>query len=225
MVRNTIKTVGKFLAATLFLVGSSSAWSAHENLLDPTYYNGAPFVGTQFNPRIDMSAVSLKYDKDNKFLFGSSNDDSKLTLFSPAGSKTFSGRFVLGASITSNGTFNGGAFSFLSNDPYFGFGNSKKWGNVFSGTLSDAGWSDSKNVLEFDSKNFSGWACDQGGGWCTEAERLWFTNVDGFPSSGWSKSWSDKNVNGTAVVPVPAAVWLLGSGLLGLIGVAKRKKA
>ena len=26
-------------------------------------------------------------------------------------------------------------------------------------------------------------------------------------------------------VPVPAAVWLFGSGLLGLIGVARRKKA
>lgn len=32
--------------------------------------------------------------------------------------------------------------------------------------------------------------------------------------------------NGTAtVVPVPAAVWLLGSGLLGLVGVARRKLA
>ena len=29
----------------------------------------------------------------------------------------------------------------------------------------------------------------------------------------------------TTVVPVPAAVWLFGSGLIGLIGVAKRKKA
>ena len=30
---------------------------------------------------------------------------------------------------------------------------------------------------------------------------------------------------GVAAVPVPAAVWLFGSGLLGLIGVARRKKA
>jgi hypothetical protein len=29
----------------------------------------------------------------------------------------------------------------------------------------------------------------------------------------------------TGVVPVPAAVWLFGSGLLGLVGVAKRKKS
>ncbi|HEN46860.1 MAG TPA: VPLPA-CTERM sorting domain-containing protein, partial [Mizugakiibacter sp.] len=28
-----------------------------------------------------------------------------------------------------------------------------------------------------------------------------------------------------AVVPVPAAVWLFGSGLLGLIGMAKRREA
>ena len=27
------------------------------------------------------------------------------------------------------------------------------------------------------------------------------------------------------VVPVPAAVWLFGSGLLGLVGVARRKKS
>ena len=29
----------------------------------------------------------------------------------------------------------------------------------------------------------------------------------------------------TAVIPVPAAVWLFGSGLLGLVGVARRRKA
>lgn len=35
-------------------------------------------------------------------------------------------------------------------------------------------------------------------------------------------TFGSANVN---VVPVPAAVWLFGSGLLGLVGVARRKKA
>ena len=30
---------------------------------------------------------------------------------------------------------------------------------------------------------------------------------------------------GAGVIPVPAAVWLFGSGLIGLVGVARRKKA
>lgn len=44
-------------------------------------------------------------------------------------------------------------------------------------------------------------------------------HVQGFGDGG-----SESFVN-TTVVPVPAAVWLFGSGLIGLIGVARRKKA
>jgi hypothetical protein len=42
-------------------------------------------------------------------------------------------------------------------------------------------------------------------------------SADVFNSPGSPGTWS--------VVPIPAAVWLFGSGLLGLIGVARRKKA
>jgi len=35
-------------------------------------------------------------------------------------------------------------------------------------------------------------------------------------------SWSSSNAT---VIPIPAAVWLFGSGLIGLIGVARRKQA
>ena len=36
-------------------------------------------------------------------------------------------------------------------------------------------------------------------------------------------TWVLTGVAGTAPIPVPAAVWLFGSGLLGLIGITKRK--
>lgn len=42
------------------------------------------------------------------------------------------------------------------------------------------------------------------------------TNPDGF-TEGW--------VANTSVVPIPPALWLFGSGLLGMIGIARRKKA
>jgi len=41
---------------------------------------------------------------------------------------------------------------------------------------------------------------------------------------GGSYNYGFDNVT-TGIVPIPAAVWLFGSGLLGLIGIARRKKA
>lgn len=48
--------------------------------------------------------------------------------------------------------------------------------------------------------------------------------IDGaFP--GFSANFDFTTTEAPSAVPVPAAVWLFGSGLLGLVGVARRKKA
>ena len=50
-----------------------------------------------------------------------------------------------------------------------------------------------------------------------------FTLLDGEFNS--ISGFIDSNGTAESVVPVPAAAWLFGSGLLGLVGVARRKKA
>ena len=47
---------------------------------------------------------------------------------------------------------------------------------------------------------------------------------DSFTVSSFFGSWAVHSGDVSAI-PVPAAVWLFGSGLLGLIGIARRKKA
>ncbi len=49
-----------------------------------------------------------------------------------------------------------------------------------------------------------------------------------FEIQDWWGYWTmigEVEFSGTTLVPVPAAAWLFGSGLLGLIGVAKKRKA
>jgi len=57
---------------------------------------------------------------------------------------------------------------------------------------------------------------------CTSGPRA-YTSAD-FTNNGGNIA-DLSNARAFSVVPVPAAVWLFGSGLLGLIGIARRKKA
>lgn len=49
--------------------------------------------------------------------------------------------------------------------------------------------------------------------------------LDGRALAQTAVTLDSATVTGVSAVPVPAAVWLFGSGLLGLVGVARRKKA
>ena len=60
-------------------------------------------------------------------------------------------------------------------------------------------------------------------------ETLTFTGFTNLTSVTWVNTFDyhsfDNIVLDTSSVPVPAAAWLFGSGLVGLLGVARRKKA
>lgn len=75
------------------------------------------------------------------------------------------------------------------------------WQEAPSGSLLDAGWSSSI---------------------------IWFSSPFG-PTSGFTSiqdgGTAMTGIVPVAVVPLPAALWLFGSGLLGLVGMASRKKA
>lgn len=97
---------------------------------------------------------------------------------------------------------------------YFYYGNADECDN--------AGWTCWGNV--------TAWALE-GTITAYDVENNWGWNI----SDGWQNaSASSVDINGVttaslivkaSVVPVPAAVWLFGSGLIGLIGIARRKKA
>jgi hypothetical protein len=53
----------------------------------------------------------------------------------------------------------------------------------------------------------------------------WSSKIVGGPFNNFTGSWTMDIKSAAPPVPVPAAVWLFGSGLVGLVGVARRKLA
>jgi hypothetical protein len=51
------------------------------------------------------------------------------------------------------------------------------------------------------------------------------SDMPGGPFAGFQPTFNGTATVNMGTIPVPAAAWLLGSGLLGLVGVARRKAA
>lgn len=91
-------------------------------------------------------------------------------------------------------------------------------GQVAVGTLFD--WSTSVDIpvlAVFD--------CTSVAGVCTGINSTAGGAMQTGPFAGATPAFNGTGSLAPSAVPVPAAVWLFGSGLLGLVGVARRKKA
>lgn len=98
-------------------------------------------------------------------------------------------------------------------------------GGLLSGNLEEFGWSlnsGSSGILEFTLGGATGVIADlgyHGGGMILTVSSSTLTN---FGAQALTTSWTGSGF-GDVFVPVPAAVWLFGSGILALLGVARRK--
>lgn len=97
-----------------------------------------------------------------------------------------------------------------SNQPGYGLSNT----GPFSNFLPSFYWSSTENARNTSSERESAWYFAMSNG---EQGTTLATTLD---VNAWAVHDGDV---GAAVVPIPAAAWLFGTGLLGLIGIARKK--
>ena len=195
------------LVAVLIMGTSSLAQAAPLNLMLNDFPDiVSSFIDVNYNAGTDAftaSGFALELDDDGSV---------------PAEAIT-NGTFNLNASIDASGSLSSGSLSIGGTVASLGFNG----GTLLTGNLTAFGFLDSGgDPLEF---LFSVTGGDAAG---------LYGSIGGIILSGGTGFTGDFNTdftgNGSAAadvapVPLPAAVWLFGSGLLGLIGIVRRKKA
>ena len=197
--------------AFLFVVVSSSVKAAPLNLTLNSF------------PDIVSSSIDVTYDAGTGSFTASGfasqlDDDGSI----PAESIT-GGTSDLSATIDSAGILSGGTLTIGGTVASLGFTS----GTLLTGNLTAFGFpSAGGDPLEFLFDVTGGDAAAlYGGGSIPGGIILSDSGFGGSFDIDWSNTGSGVADVAPAAVPLPAAVWLFGSGLLGLVGMARRKKA
>ena len=250
--RKLNKWFPSILGVVASLVISSTAMAEEVPLENPLPEWGGWGTDTIDFTNIAINYIHGKKKKkgiiSDAVFFAQSTDNSVFNLNGPGDRGTvFDGDLVIDAHISSRGRLlkKTSSFGIYSTEVKFAgyeteYACNKKGKNcstgnlVYGGTITDFGWSSSGGILDFVIENLSGWAYDT---WVNSApightEHLRLNTKDefgeyaGFDLGGVSsvKKFSAM-ADGFAVVPVPAAAWLFGSGLIGLVGLARLNRA
>ena len=94
--------------------------------------------------------------------------------------------------------------------------------SLFTADIYDIGWQSGSNaIIEFimDGSTMAGAVCDLG--FCSYVDEVLQFTLDRKFSVKWHKKF-DKSALAIATVPVPAAIWLFGSAILGLGGLRRK---
>jgi hypothetical protein len=193
------------------------------------------FSGGTINNNVGTFGISgTMYNNSGGTINNSSIIANSGTLNSSGGTLNNSGGlYNYGTLIIGEGNF---VFSLINLDRYWRH-DSRSWNDgpwiggyqAANGQEPNGGWTWVKNEEPW---NYSKWASGQPNDWKGDAP----LGEDYLNYFGWgttpAQTWNDisntstikayvveKNLN---PVPIPAAVWLLGSGLLGLIGIRKK---
>jgi len=96
--------------------------------------------------------------------------------------------------------------------------------SLFTADITSVGWTTGTGaIIEFvmDGSSMAGAVCDLG--YCSYVDEVLQFTLDRNFDGKWRRNFK-RSALAVATVPVPAAVWLMGSALVGLVGVGRRKQ-